>query len=954
MKILLQLSRKTLLAALALTSALAANQARAALAHRYSFNDSVSSTNAIDSIGGSTGNVFPGASYPGNGTIVLNGISGFVYLPDDIVSNYTSATFEAWATPTSNPTWARLFDFGTNQGGPGTGGAGGTGGNGVSWTYLCLADGGGALRGDVNPTGGAVFGPQPAAGQYHHLIFTIDATNQVATLYVDGVLVGQQKNFTATPKTVGHTYNDYIGRSQWPDPYFNGSIDEFRIYDNTVTPPQVAANYQAGAGVTNASPGTLTSIQLVVPASLNLGGLQTPVVRASYSLLTNSVDITSVTGIVYSSSATNVVFFGSDGTFHATNIGSATLQAIYQSRTSSVPVTVVNPPAVLKHRYSFSEAAGTATVTDSISAANGNLINGAAGATLGGGQLTLDGNLSSGYVELPAGIISVLTNATFEAWGTWNGTGGNWQRFFDFGNNSVGAGVNYIYLTPNANGVALQTGIKLAGLAEQGVNGPLLISSNEVCLTVSYNASAHAITLYLNGRKVSSTVADRLLSSITDTSNWLGRSQFLTDNYYNGTFNEFRIYNGVETDLQIAIDAAAGPNNIVTNPGALVSVTVSIPATNINAHGLGIPLQVKANFANVTNVDVTTLPQTSVSSGDDSVAGVINGTVSPNNVGSTTITATYSGISGSVNVTVTDTNAFPSVLHRYSFNDAQGTTVADSVGTINGTFNGTGTFNGSQLVLPAGNPAPDASGQPLPASGWVSFPAGQGIVSGLPSGASIECWVVWNGGGVWQEIFDFGQAGTPGVSLGGGNYVMVCPFDGITGQLRAEWFPGGTVLLGPTLATNRLSHVVLVHDEVLQLDKLFRDGVLVASGANTRLWSSLPDTDNWLARDEWRDPMFNGNYDEFRIWNGALTSGQVANLFKAGPNVVAGPELKISKSGNQLTLTWPANATGFILQSTTDLGVAFAPAGGSPSVVNGLNVLTITPSGARTFYRLRK
>jgi len=66
---------------------LATQVTNAALTHQYSFSDAVTSTNAIDSVGGATGRLFPGASYPGNGTVLLDGSSGFVYLPDDIVIN---------------------------------------------------------------------------------------------------------------------------------------------------------------------------------------------------------------------------------------------------------------------------------------------------------------------------------------------------------------------------------------------------------------------------------------------------------------------------------------------------------------------------------------------------------------------------------------------------------------------------------------------------------------------------------------------------------------------------------------------------------------------------------------------------------------------------------------------------------------------------------------------------
>jgi hypothetical protein len=258
--------------------------------------------------------------------------------------------------------------------------------------------------------------------------------------------------------------------------------------------------------------------------------------------------------------------------------------------------------------------------------------------------------------------------------------------------------------------------------------------------------------------------------------------------------------------------------------------------------------------------------------------------------------------------------------------------------------------------MPTPNPVSASSGTPTSASGWVEFPANEGLITALPSEASFEIWVVWTGGPVWQEMIDFGQAAQPGLSLGGGQYVMLCPYDGANGLLRAEWDQNpayDVALQGPVLQSNVLSQVVYTHDQDRQLDKLYRNGVLVASAQNTALWSSFPDTDNWMARDEWQDPMFQGAYNDFRIWNGALTSGQVANLYTAGAEIVAGPGLKITPSGNKITLTWPANASGFTLQSATSITGNWTTVAGTPTVVNGLNVLTISISPAETFYRLK-
>lgn len=954
--------------ALAATAILAiVSSVRADLTHRYSFSDATDSTNAVDSVGGATGALYPGASFPGDGTVALDGATGFIYLPDDIISNYISFAFEIWTTPATTPTWARLFDFGTNQGGKGSGGAGGTGGNGITWTYVCFNDGNGLFRGDLAAPGAEniIQGPSPAAGSYHDVVLTVDAASKTAALYDNGSRVAFSTNWTVTPQAVGHTYNDYIGRSQWPDPYYNGSIDEFRIYNSPLAPAQVEANFEAGPGSTNASPGTLTSIRFNNPTNTLVGAIITPSLLASYSGLTNAVNITSLPGITYSSGSTNVVALGADGNFHAVGLGTATVQATYQSKTASLTLTVGSEPVVLKHRYSFGEAAGTTAINDSVGGANGTLMNPSATSTLTGtGQLILDGNLSSAYVALPAGMVSSLTNATFQVWATYYG-GAVWQELFSFGTNFNGAGVTYTTLIPH-NGATGNLRWSINESGESFVDAPTVMAiSNEVCVTVAYNYSAQTAALYVGGRKVGSAAMNKALFNIPDVDNFLGRSQFSADPFFQGALDEFRIYSGVKTDLQVAIDAASGPNSTVTDPGNLVSVSLVGP-TNVDAHGLALPVQVSANFANVSGLDVTTLPGAQVTSSDPSVLSIVNGNLVPVNAGVATVTGSYSGKSGSLLVTVVDTNAWPTLLHRYSFNNSETTTtpssatvLTDSVGGSNGTFYGVGTFTGSELSLPPGSFTPNSDGtHNTNNTGYVLLPAG--MISTLPSEASFEFWVTYRGGNVWQEMMSFGQGASPGLQLGGGHYLMINPCEGINNdrKLRVEWFgvAGATALVGPTeLPQNRLVQVVLTHDQDRQLDRLYVDGQLQASGTVTATFDSLPDTDNYLICDEWPDPNFNGSYNEFRIWNGALTAGQIATLFSAGPDVISGPQLKIVAAGGNITLQWPANATGFALQSSSSLASRnWSAVSGTPVVINGVNNVTLAAGQSPVFYRLKQ
>jgi hypothetical protein len=65
------------------------------------------------------------------------------------------------------------------------------------------------------------------------------------------------------------------------------------------------------------------------------------------------------------------------------------------------------------------------------------------------------------------------------------------------------------------------------------------------------------------------------------------------------------------------------------------------------------------------------------------------------------------------------------------------------------------------------------------------------------------------------------------------------------------------------------------------------------------------------------------------------------------------PELAFSTTGRNLVLTWPTNAMGFTLQSTTNLAAPVwttnLPA---PVVVNGMNTVTDPISRTQQFFRL--
>ena len=63
-------------------------------------------------------------------------------------------------------------------------------------------------------------------------------------LYLDAQLVASNST-RLTPGDLGRTRNNWLGRSQYTaDPYFNGLVDDFRIYNTALSEGQI--RYIAG------------------------------------------------------------------------------------------------------------------------------------------------------------------------------------------------------------------------------------------------------------------------------------------------------------------------------------------------------------------------------------------------------------------------------------------------------------------------------------------------------------------------------------------------------------------------------------------------------------------------------------------------------------------------------------------------------------------------------------
>ncbi len=253
------------------------------------------------------------------------------------------------------------------------------------------------------------------------------------------------------------------------------------------------------------------------------------------------------------------------------------------------------------------------------------------------------------------------------------------------------------------------------------------------------------------------------------------------------------------------------------------------------------------------------------------------------------------------------------IVHRYGMNDPN-----DSVGTANGVLvNGTGNskFVSGQLTLAGGGTSGNAG------TDYLDLP--NGIISALGTQATFETWTTWTSGGMWCRIWDLGASDCGenlSCSSGNSRYMFLSPHGGAN-LLRCGInmpIPSRVenVVDGPALLTaNVEQHVVITYDEGAGQFKMYLNGEQVAQNVIPAGFTlaAMNDFNNWLGRSQWPDPMYGGSYNEFRIYNHAMTSAEVAASLVAGTEVSIATQLSPADQETGVsatpTLTW---ASGFI------------------------------------------
>ena len=427
-----------------------------------------------------------------------------------------------------------------------------------------------------------------------------------------------------------------------------------------------------------------------------------------------------------------------------------------------------------------------------------------------------------------------------------------------------------------------------------------------------YNGTAVASNPGVNGGAVPA------LSGISDAFSLIGKSLYDVDALLEASIDEFRIYNGAIPPSRVALNDAAGPNNFVTDPGAIQSIHLVSPANPLVINQ-GSQQILTGNFANVSGVNLNLYGGAAYVSGNTNILTVnpTNGAVRAVATGTTTVVASFGGLSATNTLTVI---AIPAALtHRYSFTSGAN----DSVGIAHGSLMGNATISGGKAIL-------DGS-----FGTYIDLPGN--LVNLSTNGAvTIEAWVDFGNVPNFSRLFNFGNDG-------GSSEIYFAPrgFGNGNNHALSQNIPGGRFTEWRGAFRNVTLHLAFVIDPLTGTIAVYKNGVLEYARYDATASLSLVSTNLAVIGRSLvgADPYLPASIDEFRIYNGALSAQQIALTHQNGPDsvnrdpgelisLVVDPAVYPAYSGvvPPVVLANYANLSNFVLQPNNS------------SVVNGLTV----------------
>lgn len=199
--------------------------------------DEISGATVADTSGnGWNATLVGGSTYTAgkiNNAVSLSGSTNYATLPTGVIAGLGNCTISTWVKVNAVVNFSRIFDFGTGT----------TNYMFLTPQYTTTAPNAAKPRFAIRTpsVGEQIINSSISltANAWNHV--TITFSGNTATLYINGAVAGTNSAMTLTPSSLGLTTQNYLGKSQWPDPYFNGSLDEFQIHGRALSAAEISA-----------------------------------------------------------------------------------------------------------------------------------------------------------------------------------------------------------------------------------------------------------------------------------------------------------------------------------------------------------------------------------------------------------------------------------------------------------------------------------------------------------------------------------------------------------------------------------------------------------------------------------------------------------------------------------------------------------------------------------------
>jgi ethanolamine utilization microcompartment shell protein EutS len=160
-----------------------------------------------------------------------------------------------------------------------------------------------------------------------------------------------------------------------------------------------------------------------------------------------------------------------------------------------------------------------------------------------GGTVTFNG--TNQYGQAPSGFADFTNGITILFFGDLNGVS-NWERIIDFGNG------------PYNNNILVARYGTTGNLSFQFYNGTSTATSMNITIGITsgmgfYSARADGTTCTLSNQNQTTSITSSVLpSNITRTNNYIGESNWVADDFFDGSIGVLAVYDRALTDAEIA------------------------------------------------------------------------------------------------------------------------------------------------------------------------------------------------------------------------------------------------------------------------------------------------------------------------------------------------------------------------------------------------------------------